>query len=62
MSYHLSSEQIENLRNTYHELRDSRSKDRVRVVLALTEGFSPSDLSKIFLLDADTIRRYFRLF
>ncbi|MDR1382461.1 MAG: winged helix-turn-helix domain-containing protein [Planctomycetaceae bacterium] len=32
------------------------------VVLALAEGFSPSQVAKIFLLDADTVRRYFRLY
>jgi transposase len=62
MPYRLSHRQIQKLRKKYQKIDDSRHRDRIRVVLALAEGFSPSQLSKIFLLDADTIRRYFRLY
>jgi transposase len=62
MTYKLSRKQIQKLRKKYEKVKDSRHRDRIRVVLSLADGCSASQLSKIFLLDADTIRRYFRLY
>jgi hypothetical protein len=44
----------------YCKIEGQRNADRIRIVIAFSEGFSPSELAKIFLIDADTVRRYFR--
>jgi transposase len=58
MDYRLSRRQVQK----YRKIKGQRNANRILVVLALSEGFHPSQLAKIFLLDADTIRRYFRLY
>ncbi|MDR0704426.1 MAG: hypothetical protein LBF88_05495, partial [Planctomycetaceae bacterium] len=62
MNYRLSCKQIRKLRQKYRKIEGQRHADRIRIVLALAEDFSPAQLSKIFLVDAYTIRRYFRLY
>jgi DNA-binding XRE family transcriptional regulator len=62
MNYRLSRKQIRKLRKKYRKIEGQRYADRIRIVLALAEGFSPAQFSKIFLVDADTIRCYFRLY
>jgi transposase len=60
MDCRLSHKQIQQLRVQYRKIKGQRFTDRIRIVLAFAEGFTLTQLSKIFLLDADTIRRYFR--
>jgi transposase len=62
MDYCLSHQHIHNLRVQYRKIKGQRFADRIRIVFALVEYFTPTQLSKIFLLDADTIRCYFRLY
>ncbi|MDR2440390.1 MAG: IS630 family transposase [Planctomycetaceae bacterium] len=62
MNYHLSRRQVKKLRQKYRKIEGQRFADRIRIVIALAEGFTPSELAKIFLIDADTVRRYFRLY
>jgi hypothetical protein len=62
MNYRLSRKQIRKLRKKYRKIEGQRHADRIRIVLAIAEGFSSVQLSKIFFVDADTIRRYFRLY
>ncbi|MDR2406531.1 MAG: IS630 family transposase [Bacteroidales bacterium] len=62
MDYHLPRKHIQKLRKKYHKISGQRYADRIRVVLALAHGFSVSQVSTIFLLDSDTVRRYFRLY
>jgi hypothetical protein len=60
MNYRLSRRQVQKLRKKSRKIEGQRNTDRIRIVIALSEGFSPSELAKIFLIDADTVRRYFR--
>ncbi|MDR2437887.1 MAG: hypothetical protein LBE12_00765, partial [Planctomycetaceae bacterium] len=62
MSYHLTKKQIRKLKKQYYKNRGHRFVDRIRVVIALALGYQVSDLALIFMLDGDTIRRYFRLY
>ncbi|MDR1478174.1 MAG: helix-turn-helix domain-containing protein, partial [Planctomycetaceae bacterium] len=50
------------LKKQYQKIKGERHANRVLVVLAFAEGFRPSQFAQIFLLDADTIRRYFCLY
>jgi hypothetical protein len=60
MNDRLSRRHIQKLRKKYRKIEGQRNADRIRIVIALSEGFSPALLSNIFLIDADTVRRYFR--
>jgi transposase len=62
MDYRLPRRQVQKLRQKYHQIEGQRFADRIRLVITLSEGFSPSELAKIFLIDADTVRGYFRLY
>jgi hypothetical protein len=62
MDYGLPRRQVPKLRKKYHPIEGQRFTDRIRLVIALSEGFSPSELAKIFLIDADMVRGYFRLY
>jgi transposase len=62
MVYRLSRRQVQKLRQKYRKVKGPRFADRIRIVIAISEGFSLSQLAKIFLIDADTVRRYFRLY
>ncbi|MDR2409312.1 MAG: hypothetical protein LBE13_14525 [Bacteroidales bacterium] len=61
MSYHLTKEQIRKLQKQYYKNHGYCFVNRIRVVLAFARGYKVSDLALIFMLDCDTIRRYFRL-
>jgi hypothetical protein len=52
MDYGLPRRQVQKLRQKYHPIEGQRFADRIRLVIALSEGFSPSELAKIFLIDA----------
>jgi hypothetical protein len=60
MNDRLSCRHVQKLRKKYRKIEGQRNADRIRIVIALSEGFSPSELAKIFLIDTDTFRRYFR--
>ncbi|MDR2345123.1 MAG: hypothetical protein LBE18_03575 [Planctomycetaceae bacterium] len=61
MSYNIPQEQIRKLKKQYYKNRSHRFVNRIRVVIAFARGYKVSDLALIFMLDCDTIRRYFRL-
>ncbi|MDR2346804.1 MAG: hypothetical protein LBE18_12145 [Planctomycetaceae bacterium] len=61
MSYNIPQDQIQELQKQYYKNRGHRFVNRIRVVIAFARGYIVSDLALIFMLDDDTIRRYFRL-
>jgi hypothetical protein len=61
-NYHLPRRQIQKIKKKYRKIAGQRHADRIRVVLALASGYSASEVALLFLLDADTVRRYFRLY
>ncbi|MDR2345328.1 MAG: hypothetical protein LBE18_04610, partial [Planctomycetaceae bacterium] len=62
MSYRLTKEQIRKLKKQYYKNCGHRFVNRNRIVLAFDHGYKVSDLALIFMLDCDTIRRYFHLY
>jgi len=57
--YTLSSEKIAELERLHRNLRDKRQADRVKAVLALSKGWSPTQVAEILLFDEKTSRHYF---
>ena len=57
--YTLSKEKIVELKQLHHSLHDKRQADRVKAVIALSEGWSAAEIAKILLFDEKTSRVYF---
>ena len=54
----LASREREELIKRHKKERDKRICDRIKAVLAYDEGYNYSEISRILLLDDETIRRY----
>lgn len=57
--YTLSKAKIAELKLLHRSLHDKRHADRVKAVIALSEGWSAADIAKILLFDEKTARVYF---
>lgn len=57
--YTLSKEKIAELKLLHRSLRDKRQADRVKAVIALSDGWSAAEIAKILLFDEKTSRVYF---
>jgi len=57
--YALSKSKIAELKLLHRSLRDKRQADRVKAVIALSEGWSAAEIAKILLFDEKTSRVYF---
>jgi transposase len=57
--YTLSSKKIAELKLLHRSLRDKHQADRVKAVIALSEGWSAADIARILLFDEKTARLYF---
>ncbi len=57
--YTLSQEQIAKLERYHRSLRDKRQADRIKAVIALSKGWSASQVAEILLFDEKTSRHYF---
>jgi len=57
--YTLSKEQIVDLEKFHRSLRDKRQADRIKAVIALSKGWSASQVAEILLFDEKTSRNYF---
>jgi len=58
MEKFLTLKERENLIRRHRKERDGRVRDRIKAVLAYDDGYSYSEISKILLLDDETIRRH----
>lgn len=58
----LNDEQVVVLKQTHRQTRDKKLADRIKAILALNDGYTYFQISRLFLLDETTVRRYTRLF
>jgi len=57
--YTLSKEEIAELEKLHRSLSDKRQADRVKAVIALSKGWSATQVAQILLFDEKTSRHYF---
>jgi transposase len=57
--YKLSREKIAELERFHRSLRDKRQADRIKAVIALSRGWSATQVAEILLFDEKTSRHYF---
>lgn len=60
--YSLTDQELLDLHVLHRELTHKREADRVKAVLSLNSGWTPSQVAEILLIDRSTVRRYFRDF
>ncbi|NKC10859.1 MAG: hypothetical protein GKR94_01210 [Gammaproteobacteria bacterium] len=58
MKNYLTPSERDKLIKSHRKERDGRIRDRIKAVLAFDEGYSYSEISRILLLDDETIRRH----
>jgi transposase len=58
----LTTKEIEILQEAHHSSRLRKNADRIKTILFLNKGFTYEQTAKLLLLDATTIRRYFKEF
>src|SRR5258708_6049234 len=58
----LSENQIFSLRLAHSKVKEKHLADRIKVILALNEGFTYQEIKKLLLLDEVTMRRYLRVY
>lgn len=56
----LTSEERESLRKRHKLEKDGRRKDRIKFVILFNDGWSYSEISKVLLLDDQTLRNYWK--
>lgn len=60
--YHLDNNQLAALKRAHRECFDRRTADRIKAVILLGSGWSPSDVAEVLLMDRGTVREHFRRF
>lgn len=60
MNRKLTVEERKYLTAKHRQEKDSKVRDRIKAVLAFDDGYSYSEISRILLLDDETIRRHIR--
>ena len=56
----LTQKQRDELKSRHKKERDKRVCDRIKAILAYDDGLSYLEISRILLLDDETIRRYIK--
>ncbi len=46
------------LKNIHREIKDGRSRDKIKAILMLSDGHSQQEVSRVLLLDEDTVRSW----
>lgn len=58
--YRLSEDEIKHLEVLHRELTEKRQADRVKAVILLSSGWTPSQVAQALLVDRTTVRRFYR--
>lgn len=58
MEWKLTTQERAKLQKRHKKERDGRVRDRIKAVLAYTDGYSYSEIARLLLLDDETIRRH----
>lgn len=60
--YSLTAQELADLKVLHRELTEKRQADRVKAVILLGSGWTPSRVAEVLLIDRTTVRRYYREF
>ena len=62
MERRLTAQERADLQRRHKKERDKRICDRIKAVLAYDDGYTYSEISRILLLDDETIRRHIKVY
>lgn len=60
MEIQLTSSEIKSLRSRHRASKNSREKDRIKAVLAYNSGYTYSEISRLLLIDDETVKRHIK--
>lgn len=60
MELQLTNSEIISLRSRHRASKDSREKDRIKAVLAYNAGYTYSEISRLLLIDDETVKRHIK--
>jgi transposase len=60
IDYTLPASKMAELRSAHRATRDKREADRIKAVVLLAGGWAPEDVAEALLVDANTVRNYFK--
>jgi transposase len=58
--YRLDKQELADLRAAHRSVRNAREAYRLNAVILLGSGWSPTDVAGALLIDADSVRTYFK--
>ena len=60
MKNSLTAIQIAELKNAHKKEKNKKYADRIKIILALNEGYTFEEAARLFLVDDSTIRNYYK--
>ena len=60
MKNSLTAIQIDELKNAHKKEKNKKYADRIKIILALNEGYTFEEAARLFLVDDSTIRNYYK--
>ena len=58
--YSLTDQELSDLQVLHRETIEKRQADRVKAIILLSSGWSPSQVAQVLLIDRSTVRRYYQ--
>ncbi len=62
MQIKISREEILQLRELHRSLKDGRSRDKIKTILMLNDGYKSEEISRVLLIDSDTVTNWKKSF
>ncbi len=56
MLYNLTNQELFELQVLHREMTEKRQADRIKAIILLDSGFSPSQVAEVLLIDRSTVR------
>ncbi|MCK5189864.1 MAG: IS630 family transposase [Methylococcales bacterium] len=58
--YSLTDQELSDLQVLHREMTEKRQADRIKAIILLNSGWSPSQIAQVLLIDRSTVRRYYQ--
>ncbi len=62
MQLKITEEEILSLRQLYSTVKNGKTKDKIKTILMLNDGYKTKEIIKALLIDSDTITNWKKLF
>jgi transposase len=58
--YSLANQELFELQVLHRETLENRQADRIKAIILLSSGYTPSQVAQVLLIDRSTVRRYYQ--